>query len=104
METWVFDVNHVRGDPKGESTKHGPILIEVDWGGKPMVNHTSECMLSEVNWGAHETHPNGQSITEVDWGGHDPCLYLMDACMLSEVDWGGHDPSLYLSYGWMHAL
>ena len=61
--------------------------MEVDWGGKPMVNHTSECMLSEVHWGAHETHLNGHSITEVDWGGHDPSLYLMDGCMLSEVDW-----------------
>ena len=54
---------------------------------------SSECMLSEVDWGAHETHPNGHSITEVDWGGHDPSLYLTDGCMLLEVDWGGHGSS-----------
>ena len=81
------------GDPKGESTKYGPMLMEVDWGGKLMVNHSSECMLSEVDCAAHETHPNGHSITEVDWGCHDPCLYLVDGCMLSEVDWGAHDSS-----------
>ena len=33
-----------------------------------MVNHTSECTLSEVDWGTDETHKNGHSITEVDWG------------------------------------
>ena len=58
-----------------------------------MINHTSECMLSEVDWGAHETHPNGHSITEVDWGGHDPSLYLMDGCILFDVDWGAHGSS-----------
>ena len=47
--------------------------------------------ISEVDWGAHETHPNGHSITEVDWGGHDPSLYYMDGCILSEDDWGAHD-------------
>ena len=74
------------GDPKGESTKHGPSLMEVDWGRKLMVNHRSECMLSEVDWGAPETHPNGHSITEVDWGGHDPSLYLwMGACSLKLI-------------------
>ena len=43
-------------------------------GEKDRVNHISECMLSEVNWRAHETHLNGHSITEVDWGGHDRSL------------------------------
>ena len=82
-------------------TSSGCMLMEVkvDWGGKIRVNDTSECMLSEVDWGAHETHPNGQSINEADGGGHDPNLYLMDGCMLHEVDWEGHDSSLY-----MHAL
>ena len=37
------------GDPKGESTGHGPMLMEYDWGEKLMLNDTSECMLSEVN-------------------------------------------------------
>ena len=68
--------------------------MEVDWGGNIRVKHTSECMLFEVDWGAHETHQNGHSFTEVDREGHDPSLYLMDGCILSEADWGGHDPSL----------
>ena len=41
--------------------------MEVDWGGKLRVNHICECMLFEVDWGAHEAHQNGHSITEVDW-------------------------------------
>ena len=53
-------------------------------------------MLSEVDWGAHETHQNGHSITRVDWGGYDPSLNPMDGCMLSEVDWGAHDSSFFL--------
>ena len=83
------------GDLNREITKHGPSLMEVDWGGKLKPNYTSsgcmlvdwggklqvndidECMPSEVDWGAHETHQNGQSI---GWG-----------------------ESLYL-YGWVHAL
>ena len=65
----------------------------IDWGGKLIVNHTSECMLSEVDCRAHQTHQNGHSITEGDWGGHDISLYLMDGYMLSGVDWGGHDSS-----------
>ena len=75
--------------------------MEVDWGGKLRVNQTSECLPSEGDWGAHETHPKRHSITEVDWGGYDPSLYLMDGCMLSEVDWGGHDPCLYHMDGWL---
>ena len=44
------------GDPKGESTKHGPSLMDVDWGGKIKPNHTtSECMLSEIDWVAHDS-------------------------------------------------
>ena len=69
-------------------TSSGCMLMEVDWGGNLRVNHTSECIHSEGDWGAHEPHPNGHSITEVDWGGHDLSLYLVDGCMLSEVDWG----------------
>ena len=81
---WGGEPNH---------TSSGCMLMEVDWGGKLRVNHTSECMLSEVDLGAHETHPNGHNITDIDWGGHDPILYLMDGCMLSEVDWGAYDSS-----------
>ena len=60
------------------------MLMELDWGGKLKLKYTS-CghmlmeldlggkltVISMVDWGAHETHPNGQSITEVDWGGCD---------------------------------
>ena len=43
-------------------------------------------MPSEVDWGAHETHPNGHSITKVDWGGHASTLYpVMDACSLKLI-------------------
>ena len=47
------------GDLKRETTKHGPSLMEVEWGGKMMANHAmSECMLSEVDWGAdHDEEP-----------------------------------------------
>ena len=104
------------GDLKRESTKHGPrlmeldwgekfkpndtsggcMLMQVDWGGKLRVNHINECMPTEVNWGFHESHQNGHSINKVDWGGHDPSLYPMDGCMFSEVDWGAHDSSFFL--------
>ena len=66
------------------------------WGGKIRVNHINECMPSEIDWGAQETHQNGHSITKVDWGDHDESLYPMDGCMLSEVDWGAHDSSFFL--------
>ena len=44
--------------------------MEVDWGRETKANHMSECMLSEINWGAR-------------------------GCMLSEDDWGAHDPSYF---------
>ena len=78
------------GDLKRETTKHGPTLMEVDWGGKIepsytssgciliqvdwgsklRVNHINECMPSDIDMGAHETDQNGHSITKVDWGCH----------------------------------
>ena len=61
------------GDPKQEPTKHGPSLMEVDWGGKLKLNYTSSgCMLMEV-----------------DWGGNHKLTYTSCGCMLMEVDWGG---------------
>ena len=27
----------------------------LDWGGKLIVNHINECMLTEVDWGAHDS-------------------------------------------------
>ena len=67
-------------------TSSGCMLMQVDWGGKLRVNHINECMPSEADWGAHETHQNGHSITKVDWGDYDPTLYPMDGCILSQVD------------------
>ena len=64
-------------------------------GGKLRVNHIYECMSSEVDWVALETHQNRDSITKVDWGDYDPTLYPMDGCILSEVDWGAHDSSFF---------
>ena len=32
--------------------------MDVDWGGKLIVN-------SNVDWGIHETHPNGHNISEL---------------------------------------
>ena len=82
------DLSH----PKRETRNHGSNLMEVDWGGNIdpnysssgcmlmqvdfRVNHINECMPSEVDWGAHETHQNGHSITKVDWGAHDSSLFL----------------------------
>ena len=83
------------GKIKPNYTSSGCMLMQVDWGGKLRVNHINECMPSEADWGACETHQNGHSINEVDWGGHDPSPYPMDGCMLSEVDWGAHDSSFF---------
>ena len=97
------------GDPKGEPTKHGPSIMEVDWRGNLMPNYTScRCMLMEVdwggkltvnsvvNWGTHETNPNGHNISEVYWGGHDSSSNHMNKFFFSEVDWGAHDSSFFL--------
>ena len=70
--------------------------MEVDWGEKLTVNHTSECMLSEVDWGSHQTHQNGHSFTEVDWGGYDSSSNHRNGFLLAEVDWGAHNSSFFL--------
>ena len=44
--------------------------MEVDWGVKLRVNHTNECMPTEVHWGDHDPRLNPMdeySISEVDW-------------------------------------
>ena len=103
------------GDPEGEPTKmlkdtsSGNILIEVDWGGSFKHNYTSSGSMlididwggniiisSMVDWGAHETHPNGHNISEIDWGGHGSCSNHMTESLLSEVDWRAHDSSFFL--------
>ena len=67
------------GNLKPNYTSSGCMLMEVDWGGKLILN-------SMIDWGAHETHPNGHSITEVDWGGHDAGPYnIMNSCPLKLI-------------------
>ena len=70
-------------------TSCGCMLMEVDWGGKLILN----CM---VDWGTHGTHPNGPNISEVDWGDHDSSCNHMNEFSLSEVDSGAHDLSFFL--------
>ena len=43
------------------NTSCGFMLMEVDWGGKHLIN-------SMVDWRSHETYPTGHIISEVDWG------------------------------------
>ena len=60
-------------DPKGEPTKYGLMLMEVDWGSNLKLNYRSSgCMLMEV-----------------DWGGNLQLNYTSSGCMLMEVDRGG---------------
>ena len=98
------------GDPKGEPTemlKHtssGNMLMEVDWGGNLKNNYSSSgsmlmevdwggklIMKSMVDWGSHETHPNGHNISEIDWGGNGSSSNHMTEFSLSKVDWGAHE-------------
>ena len=85
------------------------MLMEVDWGGNVKLNYTScGCMLKEVDWGGklilnsmvdwgnHETHPNGHNIYDADWGGHVSSSNHMTEFSLSEVDCGAHDSSYFL--------
>ena len=72
------------GEPEGEPTKmlkhtsSGNMLMEVDWGGTLKHNYTSSGSIlmegdwgdkliinSMVDWGAHETHPNGYNMSEI---------------------------------------
>ena len=75
--------------PKLNYTSSGCMFMEVDWGGKLIVN-------SVVDWGTHETHPNGHNVSEVDWGGHGSSSNHMNEFLLSKVDWGAHDSSFFL--------
>ena len=72
------------GNLKHNYTSSGSMLMEVDWGGKLIIN-------SMVDWGAHETHPNGHNISEIDWRDHGSSSNHMTEFLLSEVDWGVHD-------------
>ena len=61
-------------DLKRKTTKHGPSFVEVDWGGKIKPNYTSSrCMLVQVDWGEklRINHINECMPSEVDWGAHE---------------------------------
>ena len=45
---------------KLNNTSSGCMIKEIDWGGKLIDN-------SMVDWGTHETHPNGHNIPNLDW-------------------------------------
>ena len=77
------------GKLKHNYTSCGCVLMEVDWGGKLIAN-------SMVNWGVHETYPNGYNISEVDWGDHDTSCNHMNEFLLSEADWGAYDSHFFL--------
>ena len=77
------------GNLKHNYTLSGSMLMEVDWGGKLIIN-------SMVDWGPHETHPNGHNISEIDWGGHGSRSNHMTEFLLSEVDSGAHDSTFFL--------
>ena len=62
------------------------MLVEVDWGGKLILN-------SMVDWGAHETHPNEHNISEIDWADHGSSSNHMTEFLLSEFDWEAYDSS-----------
>ena len=76
------------GNLKHNYTSSEFMLMKVDLGGKLIIN-------SMVDWGAHETCPNGHNISEIDWGGHGASSNHMTEFMLSEVDWGSHDSSSF---------
>ena len=77
------------GKLKPNYTSCGSMLMDVNWGGKLIINYM-------VDWGAHETHPNGHNISKVDCGGHGSSANHMAEFLISEVDWGAHDSSIFL--------
>ena len=99
------------GDLKRESTKHGPSLMEVDWGEKFKPNYTSSgCMLMQLDWGGKlkVNHINECMSSEVNWGAHEPIkmdtalVKLIGEVMIQvftlwmDVCAGAHDSSFFL--------
>ena len=73
-------------DLKRETTEHGPSLMEVDWGGKIKPNYTSSgCILMHVDWGGklRVNHINECMLSEIDWGAHE--TIKMDAASLKLI-------------------
>ena len=70
--------------------------MEVDWGGIIEANHTSESLLSEVDWVAHETHTSGCMLSEVDWGGHDSSFFLY----LEHINYDGEPKNFFTQGIW----
>ena len=85
-ENFIYDfaksLKHIKEADWGDKLKlnyttFGYILMEIDWEGKP--NYTSYgCPMA--NWKGHETHnPNHMNeslLSEVDWGAHDSSVFL----------------------------
>ena len=76
--TW----NHIKEVDWGDKLKlnyttFGYMRMGIDWGGKP--NYTS-CGCPTSKWKGHETHnPNHMNeslLSEVDWGAHDSSVFL----------------------------
>ena len=85
-ENFIYDfpksLKHIKEAGWGDKLKlnyttFGYMLMEIDWGGKP--NYTSYgCPMA--NWKGHKTHnPNHMNeslLSEVDWGAHDSSVFL----------------------------
>ena len=85
-ENFIYDfpksLKHIKEADWGDKLKlnyttFGYMLMEIDWGGKP--NYTSYgCPMA--NWTGHKTHyPNHMNeslLSEVDWGAHDSSVFL----------------------------
>ena len=85
-ENFIYDfpksLKHIQEADWGDKLKlnyttFGYMLMEIDWGGKP--NYTSYgCPMA--NWKGHKTHnPNHMNeslLSEVDWGAHDSSVFL----------------------------
>ena len=84
-ENFIYDfpklLKHIMEADWGDELKlnyttFGYMLMEIDWGGKP--NYTSYgCPMA--NWEGHKTHnPNHMNeslLSEVDWGAHDSSVF-----------------------------
>ena len=85
-ENFIYDfpksLKHIKEADWGDKLKlnyttYGYMLMEIDWGGK--FNYTS-CGCPMTNWKGHKTHnPNHMNeslLSEVDWGAHDSSVFL----------------------------
>ena len=76
-------------------------FTEVDWGGKIKANHTGGCMLSEVDWGAHDSSLF-LYLEQIDHDGepHKPSPFLY----LEQIDHDGEPQDFFTSGLWGEVL